>query len=271
MVVDRIVLANVAGKVDTVETVDVVDVIEVDIEVDIAVDVIDTTDAPDVIDSVEATDVIETGDSIATESIAVIEVIDAQGVVDAFVMIENVDGGTSMGSSLVEAIGPIQEVAPTEQTEAERVCASSSCVSTSDLFEELDTLGILSKLCMLGTRCEAEISVMLDTSRKRGAFGTPDKLDRFGVLDVFNVFNSRRDPSKAIKQLFIPRSIHRLFINFLGVPTCLHKPLVSGLVVLDFSKCFVSVVTFAALFKVSFCGCGFCNCFCDDFCSGFCG
>lgn len=205
VVVDRIVLANVAGKVDTVETVDVVDVIEVDIEVDIAVDVIDTTDAPDVIDSVEVTDVVETGDSVATESIAAIEVIDAQGVVDTFVMVENVGGGTSMGSSLVEAIGPIQEVAPTDQTEAERVCASSSCVSTSDLFEKLDTLGILSKLCMLGTRCEAEISVMLDTSRKRGAFGTPDKLDRFGVLDVFN---SRRDPSKAIKQLFIPRSIH---------------------------------------------------------------
>lgn len=268
MVVDRIVLANVAGKVDTVETVDIVDVIEFVIEVDIAVDVIDTTDAPDVIDSVDATDVIETGDSIATESIAAIEVIEAQGVVDAFVMVENVDGGTSIGSSLVETIGPIQDVAPTDEIEAERVCASSSCVSTSDLSEKLDTRGILSKLCMLGTRCKAEILVMLDTSRKRDAFEAPGKLDRFGVLDVFN---SRRDPSKTIKPLFRPCSIHRLFINFLFVPTCLHKPLVSGLVVLDFSTCLVTVVTFAALFKVSFCSCGFCNCFCDGFCSGFCG
>lgn len=264
VVVDRIVLANVAGKVETVETVDAVDVIEVDI----AVDVIDTTDAPDVIDSVDATDVIETGDSIATESIAAIEVIDAQGVVDAFVMVENVDSVTGMGSILVGTIGPIQEVAPTDETEAERVCASSSCVSTSDPSEKLDTLGILSKLCILGTRCKAEILVMLDTSRKRDAFGTPDKLDRFGVLDVFN---SRRDPFKAIKPLFIPCSIHRLFINFLFVPTCPHNPLVGGLVVLDFSTCLVAVVTFAALFDfVSFCSCGFCNCFGDGFCSGFC-
>lgn len=265
VVVDRIVLANVAGKVETVETVDAVDVIEVDI----AADVIDTTDVPDVIDSVDATDVIETGDSIATEFIAAIEVIDAQGVVDAFVMVENVDGGTGMGSILVGTIGPIQEVAPTDETEAERVCASSSCVSTSDPSEKLDTLGILSKLCMLGTRCKAEILVMLDTSRKRDAFGTPDKLDRFGVLDVFN---SRRDPFKAIKPLFIPCSIHKLFINFLFVPTCPHNPSVGGLVVLDFSTCLVAVVTLAALFDfVSFCSCGFCNCFGDGFCSGFCG
>lgn len=268
VVVDRIVLAKVAGKVDTVETVDVVDVIEVDI----VADVIDTTGAPDVIDNVDATDVIETGGSIATESIVAIEVHNAQGVVDAFVMVENVDGGTSMGSSLVETIGSVQEVAPTDETEAERVCASSSCVSTSDLSEKLDTLGILSKLCMLGTRCKAEILVMLDTSRRRDVFGTPDKLDRFGVLDVFNSrFNSRRDPSKAIKPLFIPCSIHRLFINFLFVPTCLDNPLVSGLVVPDFSTCLVTDVTFAPLFKVSFCSCGFCNCFCDGFCSGFCG